>query len=172
MLGFKKSKVKRMRGTSSHGWGHKKKHRGKGHRGGMGLSGTGARGDAKKSALLSDSKSVKMIIAAQKGVKVSSIKLGKSYFGKKGFKSISKSKVNTLSLNYIQENLDKLVEMNKITKDGDSYVFNGEANKVDKILGRTSLGFKLVVEDCEVSASARQKIEEAGGSAPSEDDFE
>ena len=70
MLTKQRKKSQSQRGTNSHGWGHKKKHRGSGHRGGFGLAGTGARGDVKKSALLTDSKSLKMIIGAQRGVKV------------------------------------------------------------------------------------------------------
>ena len=68
MLKHKKSKVKTQRGTSSHGWGHKKKHRGAGNRGGKGMAGTGARGDAKKPTILTT--------------------VGKSYYGKKGFLSL------------------------------------------------------------------------------------
>ena len=103
MLKQKRSKVSRMRGTNSHGWGHKKKHRGKGHRGGVGLSGTGARGDVKKSAVLSNAKKIVQIISAQKGVKMSSIKYsGKDYFGKRGFHSIHKKTNNVLSISFIE----------------------------------------------------------------------
>lgn len=38
VLRFKK-KVRKMRGSHTHGWGHKKKHRGGGSRGGRGFSG-------------------------------------------------------------------------------------------------------------------------------------
>jgi len=44
----KRTKTSRQRGTSSHGWGFKKKHRGKGHRGGIGKAGTGKRADHQK----------------------------------------------------------------------------------------------------------------------------
>ncbi|MCA9495480.1 MAG: uL15 family ribosomal protein [Nanoarchaeota archaeon] len=174
MLANKKSKTHRMRGTNSHGWGHKKKHRGKGHRGGIGLSGTGARGDAKKSALLTNSKSLKMVIAAQKGIKITNVKLGSSYFGKKGFTSIKKKKSNTLSISYIEENFDKMLEQGLITKEKEGFVFDSTAFKIDKILGRGSFTKKIKLIANEISASAKQKIEEVGGSVevlnPSEDD--
>ena len=44
----KRKKNSRQRGSWTHGWGSKKKHRGAGHRGGKGNAGTGKKGDAKK----------------------------------------------------------------------------------------------------------------------------
>ncbi len=44
----KRPKFSRNRGTNSHGWGHKKKHRGFGSRGGKGNAGSGKRADSKK----------------------------------------------------------------------------------------------------------------------------
>ena len=37
----------RQRGSKTHGWGAKKKHRGKGNRGGKGMAGSGKRADSK-----------------------------------------------------------------------------------------------------------------------------
>ncbi len=47
-------KNKRQRGLSSHGWGHKKKHRGAGNRGGKGMAGTGKRADTKKPSIINE----------------------------------------------------------------------------------------------------------------------
>src|SRR3989344_4680604 len=44
----KRKKNSRMRASSTHGWGSKKKHRGAGHRGGKGMAGSGKRADQKK----------------------------------------------------------------------------------------------------------------------------
>ncbi|MBW3020998.1 uL15 family ribosomal protein [Candidatus Woesearchaeota archaeon] len=44
----KRSKVSRARGNKTHGWGHKKKHRGFGNKGGKGNAGSGKRADSKK----------------------------------------------------------------------------------------------------------------------------
>jgi len=177
MLKQKRSKVSRMRGTNSHGWGHKKKHRGKGHRGGVGLSGTGARGDVKKSAVLSNAKKIVQIISAQKGVKMSSIKYsGKDYFGKRGFHSIHKKANKVLSISFIEENFDTLVQDGYIVKEGTSFVFDSTAIGYDKILGRGNFTKKVTVICNEISANAKLKIENAGGKVevlnPSEDDFE
>ncbi len=48
----KRKKATRFRGSHTHGRGFKKKARGKGHRGGKGMSGTGKRADQKKTLIL------------------------------------------------------------------------------------------------------------------------
>ena len=50
----KRTKNSRHRGSHTHGRGAKKKARGKGHRGGIGLAGTGKRGDQKKTKILKE----------------------------------------------------------------------------------------------------------------------
>ncbi len=160
MFAKKKSKVKKMRGTSSHGWGHKKKHRGAGHRGGKGLSGTGARGDAQKPGVLAGGKEILQKIAAQRGVKLSSIKrIGSKYFGKRGFTSIHKKNSNVLSLSFIENNYEKLVEDKKIVKD----TFDTTKFGYDKVLGRTKISKKLSIICHEISESAKAQVEAAGG---------
>ena len=47
---MKEKKVRKMRGSRSHGHGDKKK-RGAGQRGGRGIAGTGKRGDSKKPSI-------------------------------------------------------------------------------------------------------------------------
>lgn len=81
----KKKKSKRMRGTTTHGWGARKKHKKSGHRGGCGMAGTGKRADHKKSLI---------------------IKLyGNKYFGKQGItsKSTKKKKEKIMNLRDIAE---------------------------------------------------------------------
>jgi large subunit ribosomal protein L15 len=143
MFKFKKSKTKKMRGSNSHGWGHKKKHRGSGHRGGVGMAGTGDRADTKKPTILT--------------------KFGKSYFGKKGFTSILKKKNNVLSLSYIENNFDNMVERGEIVKEGDKYVFDASLLKVDKILGKGNFTKKLTIITKEISESAKQRVLDVGG---------
>ena len=50
----KRKKNVRQRGHKTHGWGEKKKHRGKGHQGGAGMAGTGKRADSKKPSIWKD----------------------------------------------------------------------------------------------------------------------
>lgn len=51
MVTHKRKKCKRMRGSQTHGWGAKKKHRGSGNKGGVGMASTGKRSDAKKPSI-------------------------------------------------------------------------------------------------------------------------
>jgi len=143
MLKQKRTKVSRHRGSSSHGGGHKKKRRGAGHRGGVGLSGSGARGDQKKSMILR--------------------KFGHSYFGKKGFTSIHKKSNKVLSLAYLENNFDKLVEAGVIVQEEKEFVFDSTIFKYDKILGSGVLTKALTIVCNEISDSAKAKVEEDGG---------
>ena len=132
-----------MRGTSSHGHGHKKKNRGSGHRGGFGNAGTGARGDSKKPTILKQ--------------------FGSSYFGKRGFTSITKKKTKTLSLSYLENNFDKLIDMGVIVKEGSDHIFDSTLFKYDKILGKGNFTKKLTIICDDISESAKQRVEEVGG---------
>ncbi len=166
MLKQKRTKVSRARGTNSHSWGHKKKHRGSGHRGGFGLAGTGARGDSQKAGLLAKSKKLMQKIAAGKGVTVKSVEKSlskRNYFGKKGFKSIHTVKRDVLSISYLEENFDKLVEAGIIVKEGNEMLFDSTNFKYNKILGNGSFSKKITVICQEISANAKAKIESAGG---------
>lgn len=166
MLKQKRSKFSRMRGSMTHGGGHKKKRRGAGHRGGVGLSGTGARGDAQKAGLLANSKNFMKKYTAVHGIKMKDLKkslLKKDYFGKRGFNSIKKKSKNTISLREIEENFDKLVELGLIIKEKDGFVFDANVGKYDKILGKSKFSKKLKVICSEISDSAKQKILDAGG---------
>lgn len=53
---MRRKKNTRQRGSHTHGWGSKKKHRGAGNRGGRGKAGSGKRGDAKKPSYWKQSK--------------------------------------------------------------------------------------------------------------------
>ncbi len=83
----KTKKVKKMRGRNmgTHGWGARKKHRKSGHRGGVGMAGSGKRGDAKKTLV-------------QK-------LYGHNYFGKQGVTSrgTQKDKTDKINLRDIQK---------------------------------------------------------------------
>jgi large subunit ribosomal protein L15 len=163
MLGKKRTKNSRQRGSSSHGWGHKKKHRGSGHRGGFGLSGTGARGDAQKAGLMAKGKGILMKISAKKGVPLKKFMKNYVHFGKKGFKSIHKAPNNVLSLNYIETHFDKMVEVGMIVKEKSEFVFDATSAGYDKILGKGTFTKKVTIIVDEISANAKLKVEEAGG---------
>jgi len=81
----KKKKAVRLRGTNSHGWGFRKKHKGSGHRGGKGMAGTGKRADHKKSLVIK--------------------KYGNKYFGRQGVtsKGTRRKKEKIMNLRNIEE---------------------------------------------------------------------
>jgi large subunit ribosomal protein L15 len=135
----KRRKSSRMkgRGRGSNGWGERKKHRKKGHRGGKGMSGTGKRGDQKKTLV---------------------IKLyGHKYFGKQGITSrgTKRDKRKKINLETIENNLSKYGK-----KSGDKWEVNLEGYK---ILGSGEVRNKLIIKAEEASQSAIDKIKKAGG---------
>src|SRR3989338_7951032 len=92
----KRKKNVRQRGHKTHGWGAKKKHRGKGHQGGAGMAGTGKRADTKKPSIWKDTK----------------------YFGKHGFVSKTpKIKINPINVGYIEQHINKFISENLASKD-------------------------------------------------------
>lgn len=90
MVVNKRKKNSRQRGSHTHGWGSKKKHRKAGNRGGHGMSGTGKRSDHKKTMILK--------------------KYGHDYFGKSGFKrpQMLIEKIRIINI----EDLEKFNEVN------------------------------------------------------------
>ncbi|MCX8194176.1 MAG: uL15 family ribosomal protein [Candidatus Pacearchaeota archaeon] len=141
----KRSKRSRLRGRKTAGYGCKKKHRGKGSRGGKGMAGTGKRAGQKRTFLL---------------------KYMPNYFGKKGFVSLKKlkkkEKIKTINLDELNENLEKFLNQNiaKKTEKGIEIEL-----KNYKILSRGVVKEKLIVKADSFSAKAKEKIEAAGGSA-------
>lgn len=137
----KKRKSKGMRGTTSHGHGERKKWKGSGHRGGIGMAGTGKRADHKKTLIN---------------------KLYKNkYFGKKGITSRrnEKKKNKVINLRDIEKNIDFLLK-----KYGNED--KTELNFRDyKILGEGELKLKLIIKAREFSESAKNKIKKSGGEA-------
>lgn len=166
MLTHKKKKSTRMRGRNSHAWGHKKKNRGSGNRGGFGAAGTGARGDAQKPGILNRSNGILKKISASSGVKLDTLKKSLSkqnYFGKRGFTSVNKKPNNVLSLSYLENNFDKLVEKGMIIKQKDEYIFDAKMFNYDKVLGKGNFSKKMTIICDDISQSAKSRVEEVGG---------
>ncbi|VVB83589.1 50S ribosomal protein L15 [uncultured archaeon] len=135
----KRKKSGRMlgRGAGSCGWGARKKHKKAGHRGGVGMSGTGKRADQKKTLV---------------------IKLyGNDYFGKQGVTSrgTERDKRKRISLMTIERNLETFGK-----KSGDKWEINLEDYK---ILGNEKVKNKLFIKAKEASKSAIESVKSAGG---------
>lgn len=101
----KRAKNSRQRGSWTHGWGAKKKHRGAGHRGGRGKAGTGKKGDAKKTMFWHE-----------------------DYFGKKGFVSITRKKIKAINLSQL-ETISKETKINLKEKGFNKLLGAGKVTK-------------------------------------------
>ena len=66
----KRKKSSRYRGSHTHGRGGKKKARGSGHRGGVGMAGTGKRADQKKTLIITDENYFGKVIRRAKKAKI------------------------------------------------------------------------------------------------------
>src|SRR3990167_1002872 len=105
MVVHKRKKLVRYRGSMTHGWGAKKKHRGSGNRGGFGMAGSGKRADQKKISILKY--------------------YGHEYFGKKGFKRPQKvtriNKVNAINIIDLENKIPNYLLYGKIKDENGRY---------------------------------------------------
>ena len=138
----RRKKSDRMRGSKTHGWGAKKKHRGKGHQGGAGMAGTGKRGDSKKPSVWKDV----------------------DYFGKHGFISKTpKTKINAVNISHIEAHIGKFLSSKLISKEKDFYSVELDKLGFNKLLGDGRVSMKFKIKTPYASKMAVEKIKEAGG---------
>lgn len=139
MRNSKRKKSTRMHGRKmgTHGHGARKKWKGKGHRGGKGLSGTGKRADHKKTLITK--------------------KYGHGYFGKQGItsKKTERDKRQRINLQEIMLNLEKYGKKVKDTWEIEL--------KNYKILGVGEVTEKIIIKAKEASKSAIEKVKAIGG---------
>ncbi len=141
MVFHKRKKNTRQRGSHTHGWGSKKKHRGSGNRGGKGMAGTGKKADSKKPLVWKN----------------------KKYFGKYGFKPKTSKILNVITLKDLNDKIEKLVEEKLAVKENDVYKINLKELGYDKLLGNGSIKIKLEVTVPKATKKAITVIEENGG---------
>ncbi|MBI2656871.1 uL15 family ribosomal protein [Candidatus Woesearchaeota archaeon] len=138
----KRKKNTRQRGHKTHGWGAKKKHRGKGHQGGAGMAGTGKRADSKKPSIWKDL----------------------DYFGKHGFVSKTpKARINAVNISFIEQHLNKLISKNLIKKENDMYFVELEKLGFNKLIGDGRVSMKFRIKAPYASKTAAEKVKQAGG---------
>lgn len=130
-----KKKNKGFRGYKSHGWGSKKKHRGKGSRGGKGMAGTGKRADTKKPTIIN--------------------LYGNDYFGKRGFVVPCAKTYQAINL----RDLNVLLE-----KKGIKGEINLQEFGYEKLLATGELRTAITITVERASAHAIEKVKNAGGS--------
>lgn len=142
MTANKRKKNSRQRGSHTHGWGAKKKHRGKGNKGGSGNASSGKRSDARKPAFWKEH----------------------DYFGKYGFKRKGlKERINSVNISYIEENLQRFLEEKKATEENGKYSIKLEELGFNKLLGNGKAIRKYRIEAKHASKKAEERIKEAGG---------
>lgn len=135
------SRTKKLRGSRTHGRG-KKAGRGAGIIGGHGNAGL------------------------HKHEKLRMLKAGGDHFGRVGFKRPQKMVYanTTMNVGELAERLDTLVSEGSASKAGDRYTVDLTAMCVDKLLGTGNIDASVDVVVSEISATARKKLETAGGS--------
>jgi large subunit ribosomal protein L15 len=137
----KRKKQSRQRGSHTHGWGAKKKHRGKGHQGGAGMAGSGKRADSKKPSLWKE-----------------------RYFGKRGFiKKNIKLAIKPINASYIDEKINALTEKGLAEKGKDGYEINITKLGFNKLLGKGKVKNKLIITTFMASKKAVESVKNAGG---------
>lgn len=137
----KRKKNSRQRGSHTHGWGAKKKHRGSGNRGGKGRAGSGKRSDSKKPS-----------------------NWNHDYFGKRGFiPKGPKIEIKAMNIKDIEENFSKLLSQKLIEEKNGIYSIDLTKFGYNKLLGAGRATKRFIINVPYASQKAIDKIIKAGG---------
>ncbi len=137
----KRKKSRRKRGSTTHGYGSKKKHRGAGSRGGRGNAGTGKRGQQKMPSVWKN-----------------------KYLGQHGFtRNVSEPEINTINIIDLERKIDTFVEEGNAKKTKDVYEINLEDIGYQKLLGKGRATKKMKITAKSASEKAVEKVQNAGG---------
>lgn len=139
----RRKKVVKQRGSTTHGWGSMKKHRGAGNRGGRGMAGSGKRADQRKLSILKE--------------------YGTSYFGKKGFFKHNKKIVKAVNISYIEEQLPKLVSKMLVNEEKGKFIVDLKNLGYEKLIGSGKITKKFVITAESASKKAVERIKKVGG---------
>lgn len=136
----RRKKDVKFRGSHTHGWGSKKKHRGSGNRGGKGNAGTGKRADQNKPSIWQE-----------------------EYFGKHGFTHRGAIVHKAVNVEYLDQNIGKLVKLGVAKQQNGSFAVNIADLGFGKLLGKGRVTKKLMVTADYASSRAVEAVKEAGG---------
>lgn len=136
-------KVRKYRGSKTHGGGAMKKRRGAGHRGGRGMAGSGKRADQKKPSILAE--------------------YGNKYFGKHGFKRPFAKKVKVINLSSINSRIDSMVRKGLAKFGSGTYIIELDKLGYDKLLGSGNVTKKFKIKVNHASSKAIERVKAAGG---------
>ena len=137
----KDRKVRRQRGSRTHGWGQIGQHRARGGRGGTGKAGL----DKHKWTYV--------------------IKHDPTYWEKKGFvsaRTLGKT-VNIINVGKLDDLADRLESEKKLERKEKKIFLDLESLGYDKLLGTGDVVKSMLVKVASCSESASRKLEEAGG---------
>ena len=132
-------KVRKQRGSRTHGWGPVGQHRGGGMRGGHGRAGR------------------------RKHKWTYVIKYQPDYFGKHGFKRPWSHKPETMNVGELDEKVETLLASGLAEKVENGIAINLNDVGVEKLLGSGKVTHPLIVKAKSWSSAAAQKIEKTGG---------
>jgi large subunit ribosomal protein L15 len=140
-LPHKDRKVRKQRGSRTHGWGQIGQHRSRGGRGGTGKAGL----DKHKWTYV--------------------VKHDPTYWLKKGFvstKTLGK-KVSIINIGKLDDLAAKLESTKKLEKKEKKIFLDLESLGYDKLLGTGKVAKPMIVKVASYSEAASRKLEEAGG---------
>lgn len=144
----KRKKSTRYRGSRMNRRGYKNRTKGSGNRGGYGMAGTGKRGDQRKTYVLN--------------------LYGGDYFRKSPRRGRLRVQ-NSLSVRSLSEQIQYLVAAEKAKKTTKGYEVHLESHK---LIGKGPITVQLNVHVKSATKTARQAIEQAGGSVSTEENSE
>ena len=135
----RKRKVRKKRGSRTHGYGRVGQHRGGGQRGGHGK------------------------VGFHKHKWTYTVKYDPDRFGKHGFKRPIRKEVSAINVGKLDEQIESLLDSKQAekTKEGVKVYLNRLG--FEKLLGKGKVTHPLIIQVDSCSKSAAEKIEEAGG---------
>ena len=136
-------KVRKLRGSRTYGWGHPKKHRGAGSRGGVGNAGRGKKGQQRMSWV------------NKYGTRIGSV----------GFNIPVAVKLipTTINLSEIEKNMDNYLKNKFATKENGKISLDATKLGYDKILGSGKLTMSISIKAKSFSKKAEEKIKKLNG---------
>jgi len=135
----KKRKVRKKRGSRTHGYGQVGQHRGEGQRGGHGK------------------------VGFHKHKWTYTVKYDPDRFTKHGFTPHRRKEVNAINIGKLDEQISNLIDSKQAEKTKDGVKVNLNFLGYDKLLGKGEVTHPLIVQIDSWSKSAAEKIEESGG---------
>ncbi|MBI4149411.1 uL15 family ribosomal protein [Candidatus Woesearchaeota archaeon] len=134
----KRKKNSRLRGSWTHGWGAKKKHRGAGHRGGRGRAGTGKRADTIKPSIWKEQLP-------------------------KGFTSKVHQEIAAVTIATINAKLGRWLREKKVSQEGGTFRIRLEEMGYQKLLSTGKPVARMHISVAAASSRSVKKVIEAGG---------